>query len=198
MEYDIDGGGYHHRVRAIVPVHISARERAASIHRDEDARPLHPAILNKEQLITTLRALFVAIALCSVIIALTGCATYEHRDGGGFTVRYASADMDGTQAAPKPKPKRVVRKAAPITETHTVVMIERERGESHPVLNLGADNEIPREYSHYVSDRSLRGLRSRKAMCKDARAGYCNAPNVPHCHGPFCHAHPGGDRRHTH
>lgn len=66
------------------------------------------------------------------------------------------------------------------------------------ILNVGKDNEIPREYARYVSQRSIGQLRQRHKMCNEARPGYCSAPNVPHCHGSYCHAHTGGDQKHTH
>ncbi len=170
---------------------------------DPDERPLHPAILTPEQMKSFLRAGLVLGALLITFLALGGCSYYEHRDGGGYTVRYASnALVEPPPPPPRPRKVVVVKTAAPAAPP-TVVLVEpghrdRDHGESHPVLNVGKDDEIPREYRHYVSDRSVRTLRARMAMCKEQRPGYCNAPNIPHCHGPFCHSHHGGDKRHTH
>lgn len=133
-------------------------------------------------------------ALASV---LAGCAVRDHADGGGYTVRYTSArylDDD----PPPPPPRRVVRRIRVVEAPPPPVVIVREHRESHPVLNLGKDDEIPHEFARYVSDRSVRSWRQRSKMCRQARPGYCSVPNVAHCHGAFCHAHPGGNRRHTH
>jgi hypothetical protein len=187
-----------------------SRAIAAIAHRQQDGpywgdydpeeRSLHPAVMTTEQMKSFGRAMLVAGALL-ITFLLAGCSTYEHRDGGGYTVRYAAASSLVESPPPPPRPRKVVvHKSAP-PPAPTVVLVEpspRDRGESHPVLNVGKDDEIPREYRHYVSDRSVRTLRSRMSMCREQRPGYCNAPNVPHCHGPFCHAHQGGDKRHTH
>lgn len=37
-----------------------------------------------------------------------------------------------------------------------------------------------------------------KAMCAKEHEEYCSWPMVPHCHGTFCHSHPGGEYEHTH
>lgn len=37
-----------------------------------------------------------------------------------------------------------------------------------------------------------------KAMCAKEHPEYCQWPMVPHCHGTYCHAHPGGEYEHTH
>jgi hypothetical protein len=167
---------------------------------DGDERAVHPAILTDAKMHSVLRGMIVlgAIMLCAMFLG--ACSTYEHRDGGGYTVRYASAGPLVESAPPPPRVRKVVYIAPRHTPASTVLLVEpdRDRGESHPVLNVGKDDEIPREYRHYVSDRALRTLRARNAMCKEARPGQCNAPNVAHCHGPFCHAHSGGDKRHTH
>ena len=60
------------------------------------------------------------------------------------------------------------------------------------------DDFIPREYAKFVSSRGPMSWRARSRMCREARAGYCNYPNIPHCHGAYCHAHPGGNVKHTH
>lgn len=182
-----------------------------------DERTPHPAVLTPEQLKQFIRISFVGIIILVTVMFLGGCSTYEHRDGGGYTVRYGSplsspssmaSPFDDPLITPRPPHKRVAYK--PVVKPHvahtpppaTAALVEpreqRERGDSHPVLNVGKDDEIPREYRHYVSDRSVRTLRSRMAMCKEQRPGYCVSPNVPHCHGPFCHSHSGGDKRHTH
>lgn len=97
------------------------------------------------------RFYFGALVLVAAALLLSGCATYEHRDGGGYTVRYdyASADsyaLRDPYVAPRKRYKRYKRR-------HRHV-------ESHPVvtLNNGADNEIPAEYAKYVSDRGIRSL----------------------------------------
>jgi hypothetical protein len=169
---------------------------------DGDDMAMHPAILTKEQMYSMLRGLLVLMVLLVCVSFLGACSTYQHLDGGGYTVRYAAAHPLVEPAPPPPRVRKVVHVAPRHVHTPapTVVLVEpdRDRGESHPVLNVGKDDEIPREYRHYVSDRAIRTLRARNAMCKEARPGQCNAPNIPHCHGPFCHAHQGGDKRHTH
>ena len=166
-----------------------ASVQVATVDLDAHRAP-HPAVIlfPKDALAIFLRVVAYCLIALILAAALAGCAVYEHRDGGGYTVRYASVydweDRPQYIAHPAPRPRKVV--------------IVKEAGESHPVLNLGQDDEIPREYRHYVSDRSLRTMRARHKMCAEARPGYCNAPNIPHCHGPYCHAHQGGDKRHTH
>jgi hypothetical protein len=143
-------------------------------------------------------------------VITSGCAIIEHKDGGGFTTRYVSAltidPMTGQPVTPKTttqpvvppkssiKPAPIIAYVKPSQETMTI-----KSGPSHPaLLNIGKDDEIPKEYAHFVSDRNLTTLRARSRMCKEQRSAYCNEPNIAHCHGPFCHAHIGGDKRHTH
>lgn len=57
---------------------------------------------------------------------------------------------------------------------------------------------IPKEFSKHVSSRGPTTWNARARMCREAAVGYCNHPNIPHCHGTYCHAHPKGDVRHTH
>lgn len=132
-----------------------------------------------------------ALALAATALMLSGCATYEHRDGGGYTVRYDYATANSYALR---DPYVVPRKRSAMPKRR------HRHVESHPVvtLNNGADNEIPAEHAKYVSDRSIRSWPSRMRMCRSARPGYCARPNYAHCHGPYCHAHPGGNKRHTH
>lgn len=153
----------------------------------------HPAVITcPDQLYYTfLRVLTFSVGLAIMGFLLGGCSVVEHRDGGGYTVRYASL----TEPEPVPQKRHYSK---PRAQPRSTVVVVRERAESHPVLNIGKDDEIPREYANYVSDRGVRTWRQRRKMCAEARPAYCAAPNVPHCHGPFCHAHVGGDKRHTH
>lgn len=164
---------------------------------DVESRRPHPAVVPPKELRGVAIRIISALVLASLLAGLvSGCAMVEHRDGKGYTVRY---DMNEATYAPEPTKKTYHRKPAvrAAAKPAPVVVVAAEPVESHPVLNMGKDDEIPREYAKYVSDRSLRTWRSRNNMCKD-KPGYCNAPNVPHCHGPYCHAHPGGNSRHTH
>lgn len=165
-------------------------------HDEDEPRPLHPAIPSYNDLQRFIRAALVLGALCIVVTFLGACTVVEHRDGNGYTIRYVDSPEVAQSSRATPRP----RKIAPKTEPTAVAAHAnaRDKRESHPVLNVGQDDEIPTEYRHYVSDRSLRTIRARMAMCRQSRPGYCNPPNTPHCHGPFCHAHAGGERRHTH
>ena len=144
-------------------------------------------------IIRFVRYYFGALALVAAALLLSGCATYEHSDGGGYTVRYdyASADSYALRDPHIVPRKRYTRRKRRHRHRHV---------ESHPVVALknGANNEIPSEYTKYVSDRGVRSLPSRMRMCRKARPGYCARPNYAHCHGSYCHAHPGGNKRHTH
>lgn len=151
---------------------------------------VHPAISDRFGLLLTRVA--VVIGFVFTMFALGGCAVHEHRDGMGYTVRY---DGDGAYNEPPPRPRRVYRARYYDGER---VIYAQPRHESHPVIHMGRDDAIPREFANYVSDRNVTKWRQRSNMCKEHRPGYCSAPNVAHCHGPFCHAHPGGDKRHTH
>lgn len=186
-----------YKVEAYAPTPNKDIQQGKYFDYDEESRRAHPAIAPEGELFgVATRSTIVIILITMFVTLLSGCAMTEHRDGRGYTIRYDLTD------APAEPPKKFHRKPAvralakPAPET-TVVIVEAER-ESHPILNSGKDDEIPREFAKYVSDRSLRTWRSRSQMCSKSRPGYCNAPNIPHCHGPFCHAHPDGSRRHIH
>lgn len=169
-----------------------------------EPRTYHPAILNNvNEFAAIMRrvAIFLSLAvLLSSFVALGGCSVTEHYDGGGYTVRYASASNGYSSPEMEQPPRRVVRRPVYVSPRSEVVVKSTPKhvANSHPILNVGQDDEIPSEYAKFVSDRNIRTWRARARMCRDARPGYCSAPNIPHCHGPFCHAHPGGNRRHTH
>lgn len=174
---------------------VRTRTRAVAISATGATRKYdHPAVITCPDQIyyAFLRVLTFSVGLALMGFFLGGCSVVEHRDGGGYTVRYAATSL--TEPEYVPPPKRHYHKA----KSPSTVAVVRERAESHPVLNIGKDDEIPREYANYVSDRGVRTWRQRRKMCAEARPAYCSAPNVPHCHGPFCHAHVGGDKRHTH
>lgn len=74
----------------------------------------------------------------------------------------------------------------------------RHRRVSTPVDQTTLDAHIPHDYAKLVSSRGPTKWTDIRRMCRESRPGYCDKPNVGHCHGPFCHAHPGGDVKHTH
>lgn len=161
-------------------------------------RRIHPALYYQpgEAAHIFLRVITVCLAVFVLGAIVSGCAMTEHRDGRGYTVRFDET----VQGEDKPKPRPHVHRAS--HKPKTIIVREREResvNESElAILNIGKDDEIPREYSKFVSNRGITGFRQRSRACRESRPGYCSAPNVIHCHGSFCHAHPGGDKKHTH
>jgi hypothetical protein len=183
-----------------------------------EAESAHPAIpkTTKSLVATFKRVLIVGVIVVGAAM-LAACGTIqEHRDGGGYTVRYmqsafatsprpsfAAVDAYGDPvyrrdyyrdryAYDYPRPRRVVHTPPP---RPSVVVVAAPKPS---ILNIGRDDEIPVEHASKVSDRHIRSLAARNKMCSESRAGYCSRPNYAHCHGTFCHAHPGGNRKHTH
>jgi hypothetical protein len=175
---------------------VSARTDSYTVYpftdNDDTHKRVHPAIFRShtELLKTMLRVLLVSIAI-TLASFMAGCATVtDHRDGGGYTVRYAGFDTPPATARPK-------RKGGHQRKSVQTVFIE-ETPINPTFLNVGRDDEIPVENAKFVSSRGITTWRARLRMCNASRPGYCASPNVPHCHGSFCHAHSGGANKHTH
>ena len=138
---------------------------------------------------------FIVILVMCLSLLAAGCAPgkyiYDVKPNGEMSYYYI--DQDWSSARERVARDHERRKR---TRSHehrhtpaTVIVVEPEKQ---------ADDSIPREYAKFVSSRGPTTWRARGRMCREARPGYCNYPNVPHCHGPYCHAHPGGDKKHTH
>jgi hypothetical protein len=167
-----------------------------SIH--TDARPMHPASQVCPRSLLTVSAIVFTLA---TLFGLTGCAMYQHGDGNGYTVRYAAEQHfpDGKVPVRQTSLSAPANPVTPKSRVTKIVVVDKSAVDNaDPILNRDKDDQIPREFANYVSERSLATFSQRSKMCAQTAAGYCLKPNVSHCHGPFCHAHIGGDKRHTH
>lgn len=105
----------------------------------------------------------------------------------------------------------------PTTPTHEEIEKSRERERERPPPNkLGhpikytepspANDDADVDLAAYVEATSkpsrtyydLLAQPKIRAMCAKEHEEYCSWPMVPHCHGTFCHSHPGGEYEHTH
>lgn len=132
-------------------------------------------------------------ALIGIATLVSGCApgkyTYYVEDGNFVASHYT---YDETH------PEGSVRRIWSAEDRYARRVRRHPPPRRHAPSQAELDAYIPQEFANIVSSRAPTHWASMRKMCADRRAGYCDKPNYAHCHGSYCHAHTGGNVKHTH
>lgn len=121
---------------------------------------------------------------------------------GGCAVSGAVGVGVGVPVSTKPDPAKLSHLGHPVVPDNERVEDDGEEPCETEEECLGLDTDIAAyiEATRHPSVRyfDLRQQARVKEMCAEQGEAYCAWPMVPHCHGTYCHAHPGGEHEHTH